>query len=430
MKLKRTLTMASYVLAQMFLIGSTYGLTDPIEGYLSSAEEKTNNIVNNAGAQARGMAMETGQMALIAIAAFRAAYNQSLDQTDGMLSGQQEELFRNIKITIDRLDAYTQDATINLRDVTENLATSVANIPLSKDIPRVTHVSPLYILDGESRILVFRGIGLSNSDPVLETPTGALTPLNEGDTELKFQLPAMSAKSNGEPGSFSATLRLFERKNKFLFFSTYIPHTYPVNVSVYPREIGEIKITPRRKITSSDTREITTPGYRCQSPQGQGSNHVPVNVVSMSPWAIDVPSIRYVRTYSNHGSFTMGTTSPSGFTATLSCNGWGRVVVGGVIIDRGSIGVEQGYFTYTEFKPSYSLQNGDAQTKIVRWGDSLTLTDLPSDTETVLVEFKPFTGQLLSSEGEERNRFMEIKFNRETRVVMLKVNEIEKALRQ
>ena len=43
----------------------------PIESYLSSAEKKATTVVNNAGSQGRGVAMEAGQSVLSAIAAFR-----------------------------------------------------------------------------------------------------------------------------------------------------------------------------------------------------------------------------------------------------------------------------------------------------------------------------------------------------------------------
>jgi hypothetical protein len=422
--------LVSFVLAQALLLGPTFGQGDPIETYLASAEKKAASVVNNAGAQGRGVAMEAGQAALNAIAAFRAAYGDSLNLTENMLTGQQAELFRNIHSAIDRLDAYTRDATTNLQGVANTLAAAVTALPFSNDIPRVTVIAPLYIIEGESRELVLRGIGLSNGDPVLETPAGNLRPSTETDSEIRFTLPTLSAKPNNRPASFATTLRLFERKSKFFFFSTYIPHTYPVTVAIYPREVGKIKITPRRKVASTESRQQTTSEYRCDSPRGEGSHSVPANVVPSPGWSIETSSIRYNRTYSNHGSFTMNTTSPAGFTATLSCSGWGRVVALGIVVDQGSIGVEKGYFTFTESRPIETLQNGDEQTAILHWGDALTFSNLPNDTETVLVELTPFTGQSLSFEGAGRNRFMNIAFSQATRVATLTARGIEEVLRQ
>ncbi len=202
----------------VLLLGSTRisGQVDPVETYLSSAEQKATSVVNNAGARGQGIAMEAGQAALNAISAFRAAYGDSLMATEGTLDRQQAQLFGNIKAMMEQLDRYARDSTINLGDATRPLAESIKNLPFSKDIPRVTKVAPLYTVEGSDSEIVFSGIGLSNGDPVLVTATGNLQPTTETDSEIRFRLPPQSAQANQRPALVSATLQVFERKTTWL----------------------------------------------------------------------------------------------------------------------------------------------------------------------------------------------------------------------
>lgn len=141
-------------------------------------------------------------------------------------------------------------------------------------------------------------------------------------------------------------------------------------------------------------------------------------------------NLRFVPTYSNHGSFTMNTTSASGSTATLSCEAWGRRVVAGVEVDAGSVGVEKGYFVWTETRSLSVQQNDPPKTLTLHWSDTLAISDLPSDTQTVLLELKPFTGQTLDLEGSGENRFLKLDFNASSKVATITASNVEKALRQ
>jgi hypothetical protein len=241
----------------------------------------------------------------------------------------------------------------------------------------------------------------------------------------------MRAVTGQQPILQGTTLRLFERKSRFLFFSTYVPHTYPIRYAIYPKEIGTFAVLPRRRVASVEKQTRTTPEYRYDSPHGEGSNSVAANIVATPGWTIDPSTISYNRTYSNHGSFTMNTTSAAGFTATLSCSGWGRITGPfGVVIDAGSVGVEKGGFSYVESRPMNNLQDGDLTEGTLKWGDSLTFSNLPQDTETVVVTLKPFTGQTLSMEGAGANRFLTLSFNAASKIVTMVARSVEDALRR
>lgn len=405
---------------------------DPIETYLNSAEQKANNVVYNAGAQGRGVAMEAGQALLNGISAFRAAYADSLTKTESALTGQQEEFFRKIRLSNDRLDETLKTSTADLQTITDTMAGAISNLPFSSDIPRVTKIYPLYAVDasGPSQELVIKGLGLSNGSPMLDVSNHPVKPNTTSDAEIRFAMP-QHGPVNGKPLLFPATLHLFQRESKYLgAWHDYIPKDYPIRLAIYPQEIGTFSVVPRRRVATHETSPKTTPQYRCVSPHGEGTSTVPAQVVPDSGWSIDVSTISYVKEYENNASFSMNNTSSAGFTGTLSCTGFGKKEVLGQVVDAGSQGVEQGHFTFTEVKDSTALQNADPIKKQIRWGDSLTVADMPADTETILFELKPFSGETLQFEGAGTNRFVKVDFNAASKVATVTAFSVEHALRE
>jgi hypothetical protein len=405
---------------------------DLIESYLESAEQKANDVVYNAGAQGRGVAMEVGQAALNAIASFRSAYADSLKKTETALTGQQAVLFQNIKSSMYLLDEWSQGMGNNLQGVADTLSNAVLNIPLSHDIPRVSKVGPLYSVDltGIANELVIHGIGLSNGTPFLEIAgKGPVFPNTKTDSEMRFSMPPHTPVTD-KPLLFPVVLHLFERDGNYCLLGkclsvNYRERTYPIRLAVYPKEIGKVSVIARRRVSQTLTQPKATGGFRCESPHGDGSSATPVNVTADPNWSIDVSTIQYHSNYSNHGTMTFNSKAPSGFTATLSCYGWGRNMV-----DAGQQGVEQGGFSYIETQDGTSLQNADPKSLVLKWGDSINVSDLPADTETVLIELIPFTGQTLDLEGTGNNRFMVLQFNAASKVATISARGIEEALRQ
>src|SRR5437773_1115587 len=73
---------AVVAIAMLSASACTWAQVDPVDHYLTSAENSANSVVSNGGAQARGTAMEAGQALLNAITAFRAAYPEMLKLTE------------------------------------------------------------------------------------------------------------------------------------------------------------------------------------------------------------------------------------------------------------------------------------------------------------------------------------------------------------
>ena len=404
---------------------------DPVETYLSSFSQKVTDAINNAGAQGRGVTMEAGQSVLNAIGAFRSAYADALGKSESALTAQQEELFQKIRSSTIALNNGIGTSTESMQRITDTLAGAISNFPGSKDLPRITRIGPLYTVGnaGVAEEIVIKGLGLSNGDPTLEFSGKAISPNTKTDSELRFSLPGQFV-AQGKPLIVQLTLRLFEIKSRFLGLYHYsVPHAYPVRIAVYPREIGQLAVTARRVVDQIDVHDVpATNEYRCASPHGDGSLAVPVSLVPSS--GAEMSNLRFVPTYSNHGSFTMNTTSSAGSTATLSCYGWGKIEHFGVVVDAGNVGVEKGYFVWTETRHLRVQQNDPGKISTLRWGDTVAISDLPPDTQTVLLELKPFTGQTLDLEGSGANRFVKLEFNGSSKVAIITANDIEHALRE
>jgi hypothetical protein len=261
---------------------------DPIENYLSSAEKKANNVVENAGAQGRGIAMEAGQAALNAIASFRAAYADSLKLSESALNRQQEIAFRKIKMNMDALDDTLSNTTANLQRITDTFSEAISNLPGGKDIPRVTKIGPLYAVEGSgpSQELIVHGLGLSNNQPTLKINGRVVRPNTATDTELRFPYPSATATTGNHPTLIPATLQLFERRTIYLVMNDYVRRTYPVRLAIYPRQVGALTITPRRRVPTTANQPETTGNYRCESPNGEGSATSPGGGYC-NPWMDD-----------------------------------------------------------------------------------------------------------------------------------------------
>jgi hypothetical protein len=55
---------------------------------------------------------------------------------------------------------------------------------------------------------------------------------------------------------------------------------------------------------------------------------------------------------------------------------------------------------------------------------------MPADTETILFELKPFSGETLQFEGAGSNRFVKVDFNAASKVATVRAFSVEHALRE
>lgn len=374
-----------------FIVGtSSAQQLDPVEKYLASAEKKINGAIENAGTQGRGVTMEAGLAALNAIAAFRAGYADALGKTEDALDAQQAKFFKSIKEATDQLDRSLGDATLNLQGLADRLDVAIRALPFTKDVPRVLKLTPRFVSEGQAwdKELIVSGLGLFNQAPILWVDGKPVAPNTATDTELRFPIAHVKAGKD-VPSINTAVLQVAERQSGWVWDS-YLIKYYPVRIAVYPSALGKVSVVAKRKVPDHQDVERTTGVYRCESPNGDGSSSVAVSVVATPNWTIAVSSIAWHASYSNHGRTTLNSSTPSGFTATLGCDGFNKS-----LFNAGEKGVEEGVYKYREIYDGTREADDPPVENQMQWGRSWTVT-LPGDTYTAVSTFTFIGGDVES----------------------------------
>lgn len=423
---------------------------------LDRLEETADQILENAGDQARGTVMEVGQQSLNSIAALRAAYSDSLDETFSALSKTERQAFEDVRSSIGQAEDFEGKTTEDLERLEGKMIAALQRLPLVDDIPFVQHTSPSYfVLDGKGPIrLQVTGFNLAVGDPHLMISGERIDPTDEEDGRLLFLVPqppqgALEASEGLLADALNATLEgtpldslplwnqppvlgelVVYQQTGWWIFGEEVPHTYRIAFFPVPPVVGAFVASIKREEEIQERVERTTQGYRCESPHGRGSDRVNVSIAPTAGWQIDPNSIRWHESYKNHGSHTMRSSSGSGFTAELSCYGWGQVKKLGVVIDAGNQGVISGHYTYTEFRPSRQQVVQPIERGILRWNADVALLDLPDETTSVSVALLPFTGELAVTLGGDRNRWLTVDFDRSTKQAVIHARTAEAALRE
>lgn len=397
---------------------------DPVAGYLDQAERGALNVLNEAGAQGKGVAMTAAQGVLSAIALFRQEYSDSLKETVSALGGERYRLFQDIRTTTDALNDTATNATEAIERTSGALAMTVSNLPFTKDIPRVTRVYPLFsVATDPKREFAVKGLSLTNAPPTLRHGKAVTSPVTAFDTELRFAVPPHDPVTD-RPVVVPSTVQVFERKTKWVFFDDFVPKTYPVQLVVYPKVIGPATLTPRLRTTRVETVAKVTP-RRCESPRGEGIERVAVSVTPTPGYLIDVSSVEWRQEFASNGVWLLESTTPTGITARLVCTGTGKNWV-----DAGSIGSISGRLHYTESRSVPDLVPGPAVTFDLSWGES-RVDSWPENTETVILQLNPFrTGRMESIEGSARGRFAVVEYNPQAKTTRVTARPIELVMRE
>lgn len=381
-----------------------------LDGLLGDLEQRATTVVNNAGAQGRSVTMQAGQEALNAIGALKAAYAASAETTFEGLTDQERRLFEDIQALLTSAESGAADLTDRMSAVTQQVSIVVEELT-GRKVPLLQKVSPQFLLpSGGTQVAIsMGGMNLATGNPVLRLEGQELEPKQELDNRLHFEVPAsLITQAETEARGLQGELTLFERQTQWFVFSKTVPSTYRVALLALPKSIGEYELLAKREVPTTVREERRTGEFRCDSPRGDGSSNVPVHVTPRQGWQIDSSTIQYHRAWSDHGAHTFTSQGAEGFTANLHCDGWGAVWP----FDQGSIGVEKGYYSYTEFQPRNESQTQPVKSGALAWGETVLVADLPADTSTVLLNFNPFTGTPTAAQGtDHENRFFILDYN-------------------
>ncbi|WPB57672.1 IPT/TIG domain-containing protein [Xylophilus sp. GOD-11R] len=406
-----------------------YAIIDPVSGYLDQAERGVRASIQEAGSQGKGVVMETGQATLAAIALFRQQYSAALDESVTQLSGARHQLFQDIQASASTLSGAANKATGDIQRSADTLAATVQSLPLTKDIPRITKISPIYsVQSGAPTEFSIQGLALDNHQPILTFAEKQARPSTQSFNELRFMVPEHAAAITA-PVFVQTNLQLYERKTKWLFFDDFIARDFPIQLIVYPETIGVGRITPIVQAMTVEKTPRRTPDKRCESQHGEGTRTEPLSATATPGWEIDVNTISFNTAYSNNGSITTNSSATTGFTGVLTCTGFGRIEKWGVVVDRGQQGVISGYYSYTETRQVASTVRGTSVELPVKWGAS-RIDNWPADTVTVIFELTPtFAVPLDSIEGSGESLFAVMAYNPQAKTTRITIKNAEQVLR-
>lgn len=405
------------------LHGVAMAQVDPVERYLDSAEKRALNVAREAGAQGRGIAMEASQGVLAAIALFRSQYGDALKQTSEELTKERAALFRDIRNSTEALGAETAAATAALQKTADTLSATVANLPLGKDVPRLTSVKSLFSVAGDdSARFVVSGMFLTHGTPKLLLQGESRAPVNALDTELQFSAPVLPSELD-KPTLVSGKLEIYERKDFLWLFDRYQTKTLPVQMAVYPKLIGSASITPLVSSQRTETVSRTSASIRCDSPRGDGHNATGASISASPGFSIVAGSQKFNVEYANHGNFTFSSQSPASFIVTLGCDGWGKNM-----FDAGQNGVIVGTVSWQETRTYDVVEKGAPISFPFSWNDS-RVDVWPPNTVSVVFAVEPtFKPGRLELEGAGRMKFATLEFNPATKTTLLSARRINEAL--
>ena len=228
-----------------------------------------------------------------------------------------------------------------------------------------------------------------------------------------------------EPVMVQAELTVYEQISRRFWFDAVEEKRYPLELAVYPREIGQAQLIPTLRVKRGTSVPKASAMLRCESPQGEGSRDTVATITASPDSTIDVSSIKYVSHYSNHGTHTFGSQGPSGFIINLHCEGFDKG-----FLNAGQNGVESGYVTYVETTTMESVEQGPAQDFPLFWGDSLVMP-LPADTIGVKLAVTPsfLKPKQRFESGPGSMRFADLDFDPVAKTATVRARPIEAALR-
>lgn len=417
---------------------------------IDQLEASAKGILEEAGHQARSTVMEAAQSALMAIGTLRAAYAESLDKTFDEINSSERAAFEDVRALIQQAESGASNITRDLGNISQQLSDAVAQLPGAKRLPIVRSAAPLFFVPKSGAVQVtLTGTNLEAGDPFLLVGGRRLDPIQKLHTTLTFKVPLFlpqqilryeaAVRASLLRGDIPlaqlepqlAQLVVYEKTSVFfgLGGSKLEPQSYSVALFPVPSIAGRYQVIAKRRIENIERAPRRSPGYRCESDNGERTRNVDIQVSSTEGWRIDTTTLRFEASYSNHGNQNISTASPEGFKSTLSCSGYGRVEAFGVVIDAGSKGVIQGNYVYEEIRVVAGDELMVVGEDLLVWDRDVPILNLPPDTLSVSVVLNTFNGQLQAWTGQGGHRFYSVDYNRVAQTLIIHPKPLDVALK-
>lgn len=340
----------------------------------------SNRIISEARISGNEVAAKAAQALIVSITNAGQLHGESTPSTDG-----NHDVLNTIANAEDELSvAQTSDDMVQA--VTKKLTAMNSAIDFGEGAASIWKIETHLGGQQNPGSIQIEGIGLKKSNPLLTINGKEYAATDVSDTKVTFLVSDLVQQAQPELVRGSVTITV---KRSFLS-ALDRKVSYELQALLLSRFLGSLTITP--KIASVEKKPVSTQLFRCESPRG-GAANVPIRVNASPGWLIEVPSIHYSRSYSNHGLSRLGGASPDGFTAMLECSAWGTNIV-----DQGSLGVEEGYFSYVETRPSLIVLTENSVVRPIYEGTVFTVADFPLQTNSLVFEYRSVQGTIVRSE--------------------------------
>jgi hypothetical protein len=137
---------------------------------LDQFEDTANNIVETAGEEARGVAIEAGAQMRLVIANARVAYADSLDKTVDAVSRERRQTFNDTLAVLSKIEKSAVSGLSSVEEIAELSGTAIDGLPFASGIPRIRSISPVYVTESQAKRgveVVARGLSLRSEKPTV-----------------------------------------------------------------------------------------------------------------------------------------------------------------------------------------------------------------------------------------------------------------------
>ena len=275
---------------EIFLAGQT------VESVINQTKEGVKEVIREIKDSVSSTSFQIRQHGQLLLDQLDAILQANVDKTFGELRDTEQQLFIDVREQIENLKTLENIAASDVKQITNNLATAMGNVPFSRTTPRVLEYDPYYVLsklenqDGAVSINIM-GFLLADGIPSLELANKSCSLKIKIDTRLSFSCPINIFTTDDSIDYVHGILKIYEKPGFFSqFWKEPEEFVYNISVNVIPRVFGTyvmIAYVDETKILLKEREQR----FKHRNAHCQGSRDKDFNFYAENEWAIDPKSI-------------------------------------------------------------------------------------------------------------------------------------------
>ena len=406
-----------------------------IGSILKKARDSLNDVVDNAGEEARSTIMVAAQQMILVIESLEVALHDVLDKTFENIAQERRQIINNGFKAIDEIIVGLNDGTKSVEDITALGATAIRDMPGVSNVPRVIRVSPTYVTQSELAQLApvnFFGLDLATDEPTLSVPGGGdARRVKKIDTELSFEVSGASVDGNAIEKIFMNLTAYQPRSFLWIFPRPSLEHTFESLLYVVPDRLGSAQVTWTVPHTRRETKKFRCPAAGSdthRSPKYKGNSVGGPTCRVDNGYTIDRDSFVFHQDESTHCEGRKSLADGRNFGYRVQCNAYGRSVYAeGAWRDHGQQGTYRGYVTVEAFKNVNGTKKVEEEPVDLYWNNDQKF-DGPGGATGYTVAIQKFNGDNVVLAGQSTDPWIASQYDDGAKTLVLKPVTIDKAL--